>query len=357
MVRRSKKPGGTFDLDQRKKKVEKYELKTGQADFWQDKEKAGDVLSTLKTLRRKLENWEKLREEYTNLADLYEITLEENDQSIEKEIKETLDILENKYEQLRILELLNEKHDSASAFLTIHSGAGGTEACDWVSMLLRMYLRWADRNGYKTEIIDILDAEGGIKSVLVQVAGEYAFGYLKTEGGIHRLVRISPFDSSKRRHTSFASVFCNPVIEDEIEIEIRSEDLRIDTYRSAGAGGQHVNKTDSAVRITHLPTGIVAQCQNERSQHKNKAMALKVLKSRLYEHEMKQKEKEKEKLEKQKKDIAWGNQIRSYVFHPYNMVKDHRTKHELGNIQAVMDGAIDTFIQEFLQLQYSGGKM
>lgn len=224
-------------------------------------------------------------------------------------------------------------------------------------MLLRMYLRWGDKNRYKTEILDILEVEGGIKSVLIQVEGEYAYGYLKNEVGIHRLVRISPFDSSKRRHTSFASVFCNPVIEDDIEIEIRPEDLRIDTYRSTGAGGQHVNKTDSAVRITHLPTGIVAQCQNERSQHKNKSMAMKVLRSRLYEHEMKKKEKEKEEQEKQKKDIAWGNQIRTYVFHPYNMVKDHRTKYEVGNIQSVMDGDIDAFIQEFLKLQFSGQKV
>ena len=352
-VKNSKKPGGTFDLDNRKEEVEKLELKTGQADFWQNKDKAGDALSTIKNLRRKIENWEKLKEEYINLTELYELAVEEKDQSIEKEIKDNLNLLENNYERFKILELLSEKYDSASAFLTIHSGAGGTEACDWVSMLLRMYLRWADLNGYKTEIIDILEAEGGIKSVLLQVEGEYAYGYLKTEVGIHRLVRISPFDSNKRRHTSFASVFCNPVIEDEIEIEIQPEDLRIDTYRSAGAGGQHVNKTDSAVRITHLPTGIVAQCQNERSQHKNKAMAMKVLKSRLYEHELKQKEKEKKELEKQKKDIAWGNQIRSYVFHPYNMVKDHRTKHEAGNIQAVMDGQVDPFIQEFLKLQFS----
>lgn len=347
-------PGGIFDLDSRKTRIEELEKETEKPDFWQNKEKAGEVLSTMKKLRRSLGNWETVKETYINCSDLYDIAIEEKDQSVEKEIRDTLGHMENEYERLKILELLNEKHDNASAFLTIHSGAGGTEACDWVSMLLRMYLRWADSNGYKAEIIDILEVEGGIKSVLIQVEGEYAYGYLKTEVGVHRLVRISPFDSSKRRHTSFASVFCNPVIEDDIEIEIRPEDLRIDTYRSAGAGGQHVNKTDSAVRITHLPTGIVAQCQNERSQHKNRSTALKVLKSRLYEHEMKKKEKEKEEQEKQKKDIAWGSQIRSYVFHPYNMVKDHRTKYEIGNIQAVMDGAIDPFIQEFLKLQFSG---
>jgi len=350
-------PGGIFDLTTRKSESAKLEKETEKADFWQNREKAGNILGKIKRIRRSIENWEKLKEEYINISELYELALDEKDQSEEKEIRETLDRLEKEYDRLKIVELLNEEHDSASAFLAIHSGAGGTEACDWVSMLLRMYLRWADIQGYKTEIIDILEAEGGIKSVLIQVEGEYAYGYLKTEVGIHRLVRISPFDSGKRRHTSFASVFCNPVIDDEIEIEIKTEDLRIDTYRSAGAGGQHVNKTDSAVRITHIPTGIVAQCQNERSQHKNKAMALKVLKSRLYEGELKKKEKEKEKQEKQKKDIAWGNQIRSYVFHPYNMVKDHRTKHETGNIQAVMDGAIDPFIQEFLKLQFSGEKV
>jgi peptide chain release factor 2 len=310
-------------------------------------------LSKLKKLQSKVADWEKLKEDSINLSELYDIAVSENDDSIEKEIRENLESLENTYENLRIIELLSEEFDSSPAFLSIHSGAGGTEACDWVSMLFRMYMRWADQHGFKTEIIDMLEAEGGIKSVLVQVTGDYAFGYLKTESGIHRLVRISPFDANKRRHTSFASVFCMPVVEDEIGIEIRPEDLRIDTFRAGGAGGQHVNKTDSAVRITHIPTGIVVQCQNERSQHKNKAIAMKVLKSRLYDLHQKEKEKEKGELEKQKKDIGWGNQIRSYVFHPYNMVKDHRTKHETGNIHAVMDGRIDPFIQEFLKLKFS----
>lgn len=253
-----------------------------------------------------------------------------------------------------MLELLGAKYDKASVFLTIHSGAGGTEACDWVTMLLRMYTRWAERHDYPTEIVDILEAEGGIKSVTLSITGEYAYGYLKTESGIHRLVRISPFDSNKRRHTSFASVFSSPVIEDDIDVEIRPEDIRVDTYRAAGAGGQHVNKTDSAVRITHLETGIVAQCQNERSQFKNKSMAMKVLKSRLYDHYRKEKDQEKAERESSKKDIAWGNQIRSYVFHPYNMVKDHRTKYEVGNIQAVMDGDLDPFIHEFLKFTWVG---
>ena len=220
-------------------------------------------------------------------------------------------------------------------------------------MLLRMYSRWIERHEYRYEIVDQLEAEGGLKSVTLHVRGEFSFGYLKGESGIHRLVRISPFDSNQRRHTSFASVFCSPEVEDEIDVEINTDDLRIDTYRAQGAGGQHVNKTDSAVRLTHLPTGIVVQCQNERSQHKNKAMAMKVLKSRLFEHYREEQAKEKEKYEKEKKDISWGNQIRSYVFQPYTMVKDHRTKYQTGNISAVMDGDIDPFIEEYLKLAWS----
>ena len=272
------------------------------------------------------------------------------------EISSGLEKLRSRYEQLKLLQVLGEENDSLSAFLTIHSGAGGTEACDWVSMLLRMYTRWAESHGYSTAILDMLEAEGGIKSVTVEITGDYAFGFLKSETGIHRLVRISPFDASRRRHTSFASVFASPVIDDTIEVEIRPEDLRVDTYRAGGAGGQHVNKTDSAVRITHLPTGIVVQCQNERSQHKNKAMAMKVLRSRLYEHYREEQDAEREKQESEKKEIAWGNQIRSYVFHPYSMVKDHRTKVETGNVQAVMDGELDQFIESYLMSASGAGK-
>jgi peptide chain release factor 2 len=221
-------------------------------------------------------------------------------------------------------------------------------------MLFRMYTRWAERRGYSVDILDLLEAEGGIKSVTAQVNGAFAYGYLKAETGIHRLVRISPFDANARRHTSFASVFCFPVLDDTIEVDIKPEDLRIDTYRAGGAGGQHVNKTDSAVRITHLPTGIVVQCQNERSQYKNKAFAMKVLRSRLYEHYKSERDKDRQKLEQEKKDISWGNQIRSYTFQPYTLVKDHRTKHEAGNIQAVMDGEIDPFIEEYLKMQWLG---
>ena len=272
---------------------------------------------------------------------------------MEAEISRGLEELEATYSRIRVLEFLADEHDEASTFLTIHAGAGGTEACDWAGMLLRMYTRWAERQGYEVEIADSLEAEAGFKSVTALIRGEYAHGYLKAESGVHRLVRISPFDANKRRHTTFASVYCSPELEDDTGIEIKPEDLRIDTFRAGGAGGQHVNKTESAVRMTHLPTGVVVQCQNERSQHKNRAMAMKMLKSRLYEHFRQQRDEERDRIESQKKDISWGNQIRSYVFQPYTMVKDHRTKHETGNVQAVMDGAIDTFIEEYLKLAWT----
>jgi peptide chain release factor 2 len=285
-----------------------------------------------------------------DLVELFGLTLEENDEELEAEIIEMLQSLSVKVENLEKLSLFTGEHDGANTYLTIHSGAGGTEACDWVEMLLRMYLRWAEKQSFRTSIMDILPGdEAGIKSVTTLVEGDYAHGYLKTEIGIHRLVRISPFDSNKRRHTSFASVFCTPEVEDDIVIEIEPRDLRIDTYRSQGAGGQHVNKTDSAVRITHIPTGIVAQCQNERSQHKNKDMAMKILRSKLYEHEQQLKEQERAEQEKEKKDISWGNQIRSYVFQPYTLVKDLRTSVEIGNVASVMDGGIDPFIDAALK--------
>jgi len=343
-------PGGIFDPEVMKREIEAVSAKTAAPDFWQNREDAEAVLTQLNRLRSKYEPWETLVAAFGDFADLYELALTENDSSLEGDIAGELESLEKKYEDLNLLSLLGQENDDASAFLTIHSGAGGTEACDWVSMLLRMYTRWAEEHAYKCEIIDLMEAEGGIKSVTMEVKGEYAYGFLKAETGIHRLVRISPFDSSSRRHTSFASLSCSPVLDDSIAVEIRLEDIRVDTYRSAGAGGQHVNKTDSAVRITHFPTGIVVQCQNERSQHKNKAMAMAVLRSRLYEHYRREQDKERQKLEQEKKEIAWGNQIRSYVFHPYSMVKDHRTKHETGNIQAVMDGEVDPFIEAYLRM-------
>ena len=349
-------PGGIFDPEKIKKNIALLEEETLRPDFWQERKKAEEVLSGLKKSRTRLEPWSKLSSDFGELADLFELAVEEKDESFEAEITGNLIKLEEKYSELNLVELLGGESDSCSAFLTIHSGAGGTEACDWVSMLLRMYSRWADRRGFKLEINDLLEAEGGIKSVTAEVTGKYAYGYLKAETGIHRLVRISPFDSSSRRHTSFASVFCSPVIDETIKVEIRQEDLRIDTYRAAGAGGQHVNKTDSAVRITHFPTKIVVQCQNERSQFQNKAQAMKILRSRIYEYYLEQQENERAEREKEKKGISWGNQIRSYVFQPYTMVKDHRTNHETGNIQAVMDGALDPFIEEYLKLAQAGKK-
>jgi peptide chain release factor 2 len=332
--------------------ISSMEKETAKEDFWNNRQEAEKLLLELKNKSGRLNSWKELREKINELSEYYNLAIEENDHGTERDILNTLAELEKQYSDLRIMELLGDEYDSSSSFLTIHSGAGGTEACDWVSMLLRMYTRWAEHKNYKVSTIDYLETEGGLKSVTVLIKGEYAYGYLKSEAGIHRLVRISPFDSSKRRHTSFASVYPTPEIDDNIEVEINAEDLRIDTYRAAGAGGQHVNKTDSAVRITHIPTNIVVQCQNERSQFKNKSMAMKVLRSRLYEHYRKEREEEKRKTEQEKKDIAWGNQIRSYVFHPYSMVKDHRTKYETGNIQAVMDGSINDFLEEYLKLTW-----
>jgi peptide chain release factor 2 len=352
LERKSKRHGGVFDPEKLKREISDIEKRTALPDFWLDKETAGEMLGRLKSLKRRYEPWQKLRSDYMDLSGMYGLAVEEKDESLETDLRVTFQKLEDRYMELKVLELLGDENDASSAFLTIHSGAGGTEANDWVSMLLRLYTRWAERHGYSVDIIDILEAEGGIKSVTIQVNGPNAFGYLKAETGIHRLVRISPFDANARRHTSFASVFCFPVLDDAIVVDIRPEDIRIDTYRAGGAGGQHVNKTDSAVRITHMPTGIVVQCQNERSQYKNKAFAMKVLRSRLYEYFANERDKEKEKQEKEKKDISWGNQIRSYTFQPYTLVKDHRTKLEVGNIQAVMDGGIDDFIEEFLKQQW-----
>ena len=326
------------------------ESKLNDPDVWNDREEAQKITKEIKRIKSAVEPWINLKKEIEDLVEIYELAKDEDEESFESEIKEQLKVLKKRLDELDKLSLFTDENDVSNAYLTIHSGAGGTEACDWVSMLLRMYLRWAEKNGYKTEIVDILPGEeAGIKSVTVYVKGPYAYGYLKTEIGIHRLVRISPFDSNARRHTSFASVYCTPEVDNSIVIDINPKDLKIDTYRSQGAGGQHVNKTDSAVRITHLPTGIVAQCQNERSQHKNKEMAMKILKSKLYEHYKKEKDKEKQEEEKNKKDISWGNQIRSYVFQPYTLVKDLRTGIEVGNGNAVLDGDIDVFIEAALK--------
>jgi peptide chain release factor 2 len=267
-----------------------------------------------------------------------------------KEIKRDMAALRDEIESLELHNLLSGDLDKHNAIVTIHPGAGGTESQDWAQMLMRMYLRWAERRGYKAEIVDLLPGEeAGIKSVTVTVSGDYAYGYLSSEAGVHRLVRISPFDSNKRRHTSFASVIVYPEVEDDVDIEIREEDIKMDTYRASGAGGQHVNKTSSAVRLTHIPTGIIVACQNERSQHKNRAMAMKILKARLYDLQMKEKERKMEHLAGDKKDIAWGSQIRSYVLQPYRLVKDHRTGLEVGDVDSVLEGDVDRFIKEYLK--------
>jgi peptide chain release factor 2 len=280
---------------------------------------------------------------------IIELMGEAEDEELVQEASGKIASVEAGLADLEFKQMLSGPNDPAGAILQINAGAGGTEACDWAEMLLRMFRRWADSHGYKNEVVDFTEGDGaGFRSVMLTVAGEYAYGYLKAEIGVHRLVRISPFDANKRRHTSFASVFVLPDIEEDIEIEVKEDDLRIDTFRSGGAGGQKVNKTDSAVRLTHIPTGIVVACQNERSQHQNRAMAMRILKAKLYEIEMEKKRKERDAIEAAKQEIAWGSQIRSYVFQPYQMVKDHRTGFEAGNIGSVMDGGIDGFIRAFL---------
>jgi peptide chain release factor 2 len=329
------------------------EAKTGETDFWSNTAQAEKTMGELKGLKSRWEPWKQIQIEMEDLETLFALAVDEKDESQSPEIEAELKALIARFEKQNIFELMSGEMDRSACYLTVHSGAGGTEACDWTQMLYRMYLRWAERRGFSLEEEDRLAAEGGIKSVTVRIEGDYAYGYLKGESGVHRLVRISPFDSNSRRHTSFASVYVFPVIDDSIEVEIRPEDLRVDTYRAGGAGGQHVNKTDSAVRFTHIPTGIVVACQNERSQIKNRAVAMSMLKARLYDFYRQEKEKENEKFAQEKKDISWGNQIRSYVFQPYTMVKDARTKTETGNIQAVMDGDIDPFIEEYLRFAWN----
>jgi peptide chain release factor 2 len=305
-------------------------------------------------LESKIFQWRNRISALNDLDTLVSLAVEEKDQTLVDEITEEVKTLDNIVRDYELKMMLRNEEDAMNAIVSIHAGAGGTESQDWAEMLLRMYLRWAEKREFKTEIIDYQAGdEAGIKSVSFTLEGDYAYGYAKAEIGIHRLVRISPFDTNARRHTSFASVFVYPEVDDDIVIEIDEKELRIDTYRSTGAGGQHVNKTDSAVRITHLPTGIVVQCQNERSQHKNKAMAMKYLRSRLYERKLQEKNEKLDVINKTKKDIAWGSQIRSYVLHPYKMVKDHRTNMEVGNASRVLDGDIDEFINAYLIMNSS----
>ncbi len=343
-----------LDTDLIEKKIAEKMALSEAPDFWNDHEKAEKVMSQVRKLKNRIEPWKALKAEYSDIQAMYELAQESGEQSDEDELRAMLEEGRRKFEELNVLNLLSGEVDDSSAFITIHSGAGGTEAEDWAAMLSRMYTRWAERHEYKIEVVDVLEAEGGIKSITMQIDGDYVYGHLKGEAGIHRLVRISPFDANARRHTSFASVFVFPVLDDSIEVEIKPEDLRIDTYRAGGKGGQHVNKTDSAVRFTHLPTGIVVACQSERSQIFNRQACMSMLRAKLYEYYREQKEKENAKYSSEKKDISWGNQIRSYVFQPYTMVKDHRTKYETGNIQAVMDGDIDEFMDSYLVAKWKG---
>lgn len=319
-------------------------------EFWNDIENSQKVLQQIKRIKDKLERYEKLYSGWEDLKVLTQLSIEEGNHEMAQELEVELKELEGKIEAFKLEILLNGPYDKNNAILAIHSGAGGTEAQDWVEMLLRMYTRWATKQGYKVETLDILPGdEAGIKSVTIRVVGENAYGYLKAEKGVHRLVRISPFDAAGRRHTSFAAVEVLPEVEDDANIEIKEEELEIDTFRSSGAGGQHVNKTESAVRIKHIPTGIVVTCQNERSQHKNREIALRILKARLLELKEKEQREKLQKLKGEQTEIGWGNQIRSYVFCPYTLVKDHRTEAEVGNIEAVMDGEIDIFIEAYLK--------
>ena len=339
-----------FDLAKLRKKIEELDDKALKPDFWDDVKEAQRIVQEANALKDKLNKYEDIVNQLDDIEIMIELALEEEESSLEKDIVDSVKDAEEKVDLLRINTLLSGEHDKNNAILSIHAGAGGLEAQDWAEMLLRMYKRWSERKGYSVQTLDILpDTEGGIKSVTLLIKGLNSYGYLKSEKGVHRLVRISPFDSSGRRHTSFASVDVFPELGDEIDIDINPSDLKIDTYRSGGAGGQHVNTTDSAIRITHIPTGIVVQCQSERSQHSNKATAMKMLMAKLIElKEAEQKEKI-EDLHGQYNQIAWGSQIRSYVFHPYSLVKDHRTNAETGNTASVMDGDIDLFINEYLK--------
>lgn len=336
-------------LETRRERAHQLKTQSQQEGFWADQKKAQGLMKELDEVKSFLEKWEKFEKNLSDVEAILELLKDHESEEFSAEAGQKLAEVEAGIEELEFSRMLSGEHDSASAILFINAGAGGTEACDWAEMLLRMYRRWADRKGFRNEVVDFTPGEGaGFRSAVVTVEGLYAYGYLKAEIGVHRLVRISPFDANKRRHTSFASVFVLPDVEKDIEIEIREEDLRIDTFRSGGAGGQKVNKTESAVRITHIPSGIVVACQNERSQHQNRATAMKVLKARLFEAELARRQKERDAVEKTKKKIEWGSQIRSYVMQPYRMVKDHRTNLEMGDVDRVMDGDLDGFIRKFL---------
>ena len=343
------KLSGSLGLEEKKERIEQLELDMEAPGFWEDLEESQKVVREVKGLKDQVEGYEGLKGQFEDIETLIEMASEEEDEELAAETQEAFAEFETAYENLRISTLLSGEYDKNNAILSLHAGAGGTESCDWAGMLYRMYTRWAGKKGFETKVIDYLDGdEAGIKSVTVEIKGENAYGYLRSERGVHRLVRISPFNAAGKRQTSFASCDVMPEIDEDLNVEIADEDIRIDTYRASGAGGQHINKTDSAIRITHIPTGIVVQCQNERSQHKNKDQAMKMLKTKLY---LLKEQQHLEKLSDIRGDVGdngWGSQIRSYVLQPYTMVKDHRTNKESGNPSAVLDGDLDGFMNAYL---------
>lgn len=344
--------GGLFDLEEKRTRIAELEAEMAQPDFWDQQEQAQKTIDEVNHIKGLVNTFDQHVESLENLEVSYELVKEEDDRELRQELEEELTQLLDDVNQFEIHILLSDPHDKSNAILELHPGAGGTESQDWASILLRMYTRWAEKKNFKVETLNYLAGdEAGVKSVTLLIKGHNAYGYLKAEKGVHRLVRISPFDSSGRRHTSFVSCEVTPEIDDDIDIEIKNEEIKIDTFRASGAGGQHVNVTDSAVRITHLPTDTVVSCQSERSQIKNREQALKMLKSKLYQLEIEKKQSELDEIRGEQKEIGWGSQIRSYVFHPYSMIKDHRTNIEIGNTQSVMDGDIDQFIDAYLRQQ------
>ncbi len=348
MQRVSTRCGVFFDVPAKRQQLKELGAQIEKPDFWNDRETAQKVLKRHATLERQVKQYESFRKQLDDLLELLELGGE--DEELGAELVQEVESFARALDRYELMTTLSAPEDPNDAIMAIHPGAGGTESQDWAEMLFRMYTRYAEREEFKVQVLDLLPGEeAGIKSVTMRIAGEYAYGYLKGETGVHRLVRISPFDANARRHTSFASVFVYPDIDDSIEVEINPSDLRIDTYRSSGAGGQHVNTTDSAVRITHLPTGIIVQCQNERSQHRNREMAMKILRARLYDLRLREQESERDRIHKQKKEIAWGSQIRSYVLQPYRLVKDHRTSFETGKVDDFLDGDIRPAIESYLR--------
>nr|WP_100229135.1 peptide chain release factor 2 [Heyndrickxia coagulans] len=345
---------GSLELEEKETRIAELEERMLEPNFWDDQQEAQKIINESNALKEMVNGYRELESQQEDLEVTYELAKEENDQELKEELEAELEGFKEKLNEYELQLLLNGPYDANNAILELHPGAGGTESQDWCSMLLRMYTRWGEKKGFKVETLDYLPGdEAGVKSVTLLFKGHNAYGYLKAEKGIHRLVRISPFDAAGRRHTSFVSCEVMPEIDDNIEVEVRPEDLRVDTYRASGAGGQHINKTSSAVRITHIPTGIVVSCQSERSQIQNREQAMKMLKAKLYQKEVEEKEKQLAEIRGEQKEIGWGSQIRSYVFHPYSMVKDHRTNVETGNVQAVMDGEIDLFIDAYLRSHIS----